>query len=189
MEWLPAPAADRFTQSGTGDYPIEPPNPFTYVDADDTPKDLYATAEGIAKVKLPGSLAVPRSIHDKRVLLGPKIQECAKSDKVDIRAAIREAEEDLASAYSSVRNLKLGDAGLDTDLFERWFGTYTDGGRSTVKGILSSMKRTVRFSSYTIRCEPMPDVGYPAEICNYTLQPWDCYSVTDTSLDQTPKKN
>jgi len=59
-------ATYNFTRSGAGHYSIEPSNLLTYVDADGTPKDIRATVEDVAKVKLSGNLAVSRA-HDKRI--------------------------------------------------------------------------------------------------------------------------
>ena len=66
IDWLLVPATHSFTQPGTGDDAIERSNPFTYVDADDTPKDMHTEIEGIAKAKLSGDPDVPRQVHDKR---------------------------------------------------------------------------------------------------------------------------
>ena len=66
------PAYD-FTHFGVGNYSIEPSNFFAYVGGDGTPKDLYATVEGVAKIRLFGDLAVSWHFHDIRATLRPTV--------------------------------------------------------------------------------------------------------------------
>ena len=184
--WLPIPTAESFIQSGAGDHSIDPPNHFAYADADDTPEDLHATVEGIAEVKLSGPLAAPGRVHGKR-LIHPHYEDCTRGGVNDIRRAIWDAATDLRHAYVGVKYIE----GHHTDewavMYERWFGTYSKVGRDTVKKIIDYMWGKIRFASSTFVCRTGEDAGIPAKLCNYTLQPWGCCSVTDTSLDQSPK--
>ena len=51
-------AAYDFSQSGPGEYFIEPSNEFYYIDADCTPHKFYATVEDPVKVRLSGDLSL-----------------------------------------------------------------------------------------------------------------------------------
>ena len=184
IEWPPVPAADSFIQSGAGDHSIEPPNHFTHVDADGTPEDLNATVEGIGNVKLSGPLAAPRHIHDKRG--GPKFRGCTPVEIDDILAAIYTGWKDARRAASGTDELKESDKNEWATKYRRWFGPIIEARRGTVEKMLLYIESKVRFRRWAFLCRTGERAEYPAKICNYTLEPWGCYSVTDAYLDQSP---
>ena len=185
------PAADSFIQSGGGDHSIKPANHSTYVDADDTPEDLNATVEGIANIKLSGPLAAPRHIHDKRG--GPTFRGCTPVEVNDILAAIYTGWKDARRAASGTDKLKMNDNNSNewATKYRRWFGPIIEARRGTVEDMLLYIESKVRFRNWPFLCRTGERAAYPAKICNYTLEPWDCYSVTDAYLDQstTPEKS
>ena len=179
IEWLPVPATHSFTQPGTGDDSIEPPKPFTYVDADDTPKDMHTTVEGIARAKLSGDPDVPRQVHDKRSGLSkePKFTHCSPAKEQMIKDAVSDAYRALEGAIVELdRNHGPG------SIFERWFGSGT--GPRVVRENLDGFKAHLDFSRYTFDC--VNGDLLPSKISKYTLQLRDLRPVTDrSSLDQS----
>ena len=178
IEWLPVPTTYSFTQSGAGDESIEPPNLSTYIDADDTPKDLQATVEGISKAKHSGNLVVPRHIR-----LGsnrPRFQRCSATNVERIEDALRDAHGLVDRAIAEIER------GGPQPNFETWFGGYSDYMADKVLRNLDGFKIHLDFSGYIIKC------GYqgttPTEIRKYPLQPQGRHSATDKSLDQSVRR-
>ena len=116
--------AYNFTRSGAGDYSIEPSNLFTYVDGDGALKDLYATVEDVAKVKLSGILAVSRHVYDKRNL--PRFQHCSWDEARDITSAAMGADDYAEDSYNHIERLWTGSVRYLT-----WFGFLTEPRRAT----------------------------------------------------------
>ena len=187
MEWLPVPAADSFIQSGSGDHSIEPANHFTYVDADDAPEDLHATVEGIAKVKLSGPPAAPRHVHDKRLHRPLYDGECTREERKKMELAIISARRDLNRGWNNIHKLKESDNDWWAELYKRWFGPFTKRRHKVATTMILYIERKVRFRDFSILCRTGERATVPAKLSNYTLQLWDCYSVTDTPLDQSSR--
>jgi len=174
---LSVPGAYNFTKSGSGDYSIEPSNLFTYVDADGTPKDLYATVEDAIEVKLSGNLAVSRP-HDKRA----SFVSCSATRQSQINAAASSAQGLANNAHSYLQSISSG-----TRRYTTWFGAYTASRKSTVQSHFRLINSR-QFSGFTYDCT-CTDSGIYAYVCTYILQSWDCLSVTDRSLDQIPARS
>ena len=154
----PVSAAYDFTQSGPGYYSIEPSNLFTYLDADGTLKNLYATVEDVAEVGLSGTLAIPR-VRSKRV---PFIN-CSLDKQSTISTAAASAQAYASEAYSYLRGISGG-----TPRYTEWFGLYTPPRKSIVENhfqLISSRS----FSSFTYDCAPpkCKNPGVSAYVCPY----------------------
>lgn len=121
-----------FVQPSTGDYSIEPTNLFTYVDANGTPKALYATVEGIAKVKVSGNrLAVRLPFKGKGKGKSKSkskgkgkgktatFDDCSDREQAIIIAAAEAAEGVIAEAYSYIKDLE-----GPTERYTTWYGAY-----------------------------------------------------------------
>ena len=97
-----------------------------------------------------------------------------------IAAGIHEAWDDTLTATTGINRVK-SPTNEWTVAYERWFGSpHTEGGKKTVYDTLFYMVRKVRFIDFIFDCRTRERATVPAKLCNYTLQPWDCYSVTDT---------
>ena len=185
IERLPVPVADSFIQSGAREHSIKPGNHFTYLEADDTPEDLNATVEGIANVKLlSGPLAAPRRVHDKRDYA--TFERCTQAEVEGIQLAIYSIWQEASTAYFGIWGLKEKHNDGWAVRYKRWFGPYTKPRYKTVKKLVWFMAKKVRFKNFVFRCRTGERDRAPARLSNYALQPWDCYSVADTSLDQSP---
>ena len=170
-------AAYDFSRSCAGDYSIEPSRRFTYVDADGTPRDLYATIEDIAKVKLSGNLATPWHVHEKRtVWLG-----CSSKEKAMIRAAYTKAKEYATEAAGYLEGISAG-----TNRYETWFGAYHPVRKAIVQEHFEKV-RDSRFRKYTFDCIACKDTIDFARVGMYIFRWWDCYSVTNNLPDQSTK--
>jgi peptidyl-Lys metalloendopeptidase len=134
-------AAYNFTQSGSGDYTVEPSNLFTYVDADGTPKELYATVDDVAQFKLSGNLAVSHD-HDKRATF----VSCSAARRTLINTAAASAQTYTNNAYSYLVGLSSG-----RPRYRTWFGTYTASRKSTVQTHFRLI-RSHPFSTFTYDC-------------------------------------
>ena len=133
------------TRSSTGDYySIEPSNKFTYVDADGRPKDLYATVEGIAKVKLPGDLATSRRIHNKR---DNSYIDCSPVQQEEIVMAGGSAQMIVEEAYTYMSHVTFG-----SERYEKWFGPYEDHNRDIILETFQNIWQNTDFLSYTYDC-------------------------------------
>jgi len=156
---LPVSTVYNFTKSGSGDYSIKPSNLFTYVDPDGTPKNLYATVEDVAEVKLSGNLAVTR-VHDKRA----GFLSCSAPRWSQINTAITNAEDYAELAYSHLRGIS-----TSTTRYNTWFGNYTASRKSTVENHFRLMDSN-KFSSFTYDCYcAIP--GIYAYVCAYNIHP------------------
>ena len=111
--------AYNFTRSGAGDYSIEPSNLFTYVDGDGALKDLYATVEDIAEVKLSGILAVSRHVYDK--CNSPRFQDCSWDEERDITSAAIKADTYAEESYNYLEHIW-----SDSVRYFRWFGWFAE---------------------------------------------------------------
>ena len=100
-------AAYNFTQSGVGDYSIEPSNLFTYVDTDGALKNLYATVEDVAKVRLSGILAISRRNEDDppegELPTVPNFYDCTIEQEVILSAAYLLAEKYVLVAFKYIQ--------------------------------------------------------------------------------------
>ena len=160
-------AAYNFTQSGTGDYSIEPSNLFTYVDADGTPKSLYATVEDVAEVKLSGNLATPR-VHNKRA----SFVSCSSTSQSQLSTAAANAQAYATDAFEYIKGIASG-----TPRYTTWFGTYTQHRKDIVQDHFGKI-RDNQFSGFTYSCT-CPDPSIFSYVRAYTFQLWDCYFATD----------
>jgi peptidyl-Lys metalloendopeptidase len=154
----PVSAAYNFTRSGAGDYSIGPSNLFTYVGAGGTPKNLRATVEGIAAVKLSGNLAVSR-VHDKRTLF----PSCSATMQSKLKTAIVNAQSLAANAYAYLVSISSG-----TYWYLRWFGAYDPSRLNIVRNhfeLISSRD----FTGFTYDCSCTTS-DYLAYVCPYILQ-------------------
>ena len=147
-----------FTRSGAGDYTIKPSNLFTYVDADGIPKNLYASVEGSAKVKLSGKLAVSRA-HHKRATFN----DCSSTQQSDIELAASNAQVYASEASNYITGISSG-----TERYTTWFGTYDDSRKSTVQEHLSLINSR-DFSSFTYNCT-CTEASLFAFVCAYTFK-------------------
>ena len=183
IEWLPVPTPYSFTRFGAKDDSIEPPNLFTYIGADDTPKGLHATVEGVSKVKLSGGRVVPRHLPFRSN--DPKFPRCEHWQKLLILDAIDNAKRILIRAVRDIDWAIAANHVARTN-FVTWFGRYSRDNANQVRRNLVGFGRDLDFWRYDIKC------GYPntvpSEICKYTLQLRDRRSVTDKPLDQSPTK-
>ena len=125
-------AAYNFTRSGAGDYSIEPLNLSTYVDGDGALKDLYATVEDVAEVKLSGILAVSRHVYNKRN--SPRFQGCSMSQESDLIGAALAVDFYAKQAYDYIKPLS-----RYTRRYLKWFGLYTNFRMEIVKGHFSKI--------------------------------------------------
>jgi len=160
-------AAYNFTQSGAGDYSIEPSNLFTYIDSNGTVNDIYATVQDVAKFKLSGNLAVSR-VLDKRV----SYVSCTSTERTILHNAAASAQTYASKAYSYVKSISSG-----TRRYRTWFGIYTTARHTTVQGhfrLISSRE----FSSFTYDCTCSRSDWY-AYVCAYIVQLWYDRSVAD----------
>ena len=186
IEWLPGPAAYSFTQSGAGDDSIERPNPFTHVVLGDTPKDLHATVEGVAKVKHSRNLVVSRGVHNKR--LGsrskPKFADCLSYQKTLIKMAAEDAKKLLAEAVTVSERIMTQRSSEGEDNYKLWLGRYSQQRADKIWYRLEKLRTNIAFLGFTYDCNC--DEAFPSEISELTLQLWDRCSVTDKSLVQSP---
>ena len=149
----PVPAAYSFTQSGRRDYFIEPSNLFTYIDADGTPKDLYATVEGIAKVKLSGHPAISRHVHDKRIKSKLEV-DCKFKQQQIVERAIRRAQDVATAAYSSLKSKTVPDA------YKTWFGAYDSKRKRQVRANFGEVGDILQKFTYQCGCSALSEEFY-----------------------------
>ena len=174
----PVSPAYEFSYSGVGDYSIEPSNFFAYVDGDGTPKDLCATVEGIAKLRLSGDLAVSPHIHDKRQgsFLG-----CEKRERAVLRARRDSAHTAIVNAYGYTRLIPWD---LTTARLFTWFGDYSHRRRLVVEHTLWRMSARDQFTRLNyhcfISCLERETIAF-VRAC--TFQQRDHYSVAYKPLD------
>jgi len=131
----------NFTRSGAGAYSIEPSTLFTYVDADGTPKDIHATVEDVAKVKLSGNLAVSR-VRDKRATL----TNCKWLERVLLDDAIESAQTYASKTYSYIWGMS-----RDSRRYRTWFGNYNAINRIVVESHFQKIN-SHKFSDFTYDC-------------------------------------
>ena len=141
-EQPPVSAAYSFLQSGAGDYSIEPSNLFTCVDADGNPRDLYATVEAIAKIKLSGNLAVSRHTHGKRATFSG----CSAVQQKEIKVATKAAQKAAAKAYSYVKKVNIKKPKPPKPRYTTWFGAYDATRLEKIRGIF---KKVSKGTTYT----------------------------------------
>ena len=144
---------------------------FTYVDTDGTLKDLYATVQDFAKIKLSGNLAVSRT-HDKRI----SYVSCTSAEKALIKKAAASAQTYASKAYDAMQSIT-----SSTRRYKTWFGTYTSARHSLVQGhfwLIGSHK----FSDFTYDCT-CNDPEKWAYVRAYIFQCWNFRSGADQSLD------
>ena len=150
--------------------------PLHHIDADGTPKSLYAAVGNVAEVKLSGNLAVSHD-HRKRA----SYPGCADSDLLVLVATITKAQGYANEAYSYVR-----DIWETTPRFYTWFGDFTYDCKRIIQDRFWWISQH-RFTDFIYNCH-CPHSGSPtwaAYICAYIFQSW-CKLVTDKSLDQIP---
>ena len=125
-----------------GDYSI-------YINTGGTPKDLYATVEGIDKVKLSGNPAVSRRVHDKRMISTTRLilNGCHPDDQITAERAIWGAESVAAQAYSSIKS------GRTPDAYMTWFGAYSSGRKKRVRNNFKAIKDNVPGFTYGCGCD------------------------------------
>ena len=157
-----------FAHSGGGDYSIKPSNLFTYIDADGTPKDLHATVEGIAKVRLSGDLTISWRVHNKRATFN----NCSPEDEDDLKAAIESAHDLVTEAYKYLRRISSG-----TPRYTAWFGTYRLNFKKAVEHTFEQMTAEDQFTRLSYTCDPAcsgakPEKRHKAKAyrCMHTFQ-------------------
>ena len=175
IESLSVSAAHDFSRAGTGNYSVDPSNLFAYIDSDGTPKDMYATVEGIAKVKLSGDLAISRDVHDKREII---YSGCSDKEKETIHEAA------VIADYHINKALYYLDHKSTKTLYEAWFGASSRKHKDRVRKTYEEMRTKANLLQLTYQCGICTDRTAPAAHCT-RIFPRACYSVTDTSLDQT----
>ena len=160
-------------RSGVGDYSIEPSNHFTSVDPDGTPKDVHPTIEAIFKVKLPGNLATPRRVHEKRAAY----RGCTAEQKIKIRAAYTKAKEYATEATAYL--LRTPD---NYTRYETWFGAYDPTRHKQVLGRFTNI-RDNPLQRFTYDCSHCNSLREFAEVGMYISRFLDLHWVTNESLD------
>ena len=154
----PVSAAYNFTRSGAGGYSIKPSNRFTYVDADGTLKDLYATVGDVARVELSGDLAVSRPVHYKR----DQFYGCSQDERQQIQASAMIADIFVRRALEYLRKLESG-----TARYTLWFGQFDFVNMRVILGHLSLIdKYPVSAYTYTCICRDDTYPGYVG-VCIY----------------------
>lgn len=156
------PAAYNFTQSGTGDYSIEPSNLFTYVDADGAPRELYAAVEGIAKVKLSGNLPLSQHIHNRRT----GYTGCSAIQQAVINATAYAAQKIAAEAYAYIKNVS-----GPTPRYTTWFGAYDPARKARVQSVLKRISKNTQFPKLTYHCDCDKDAA-GAYVRTYIFHRW-----------------
>ena len=139
----PVSAAYDFTHSGAGGYFIKPSNIFTYVDAGDTIKNLYAAIEDVAEVKLSGNLAVSRRFYDKRE--ATDLFGCTRDQLSGLRYTADSTDIYAKEAYEYLRTVS-----ASTRRSEYWFGPYAPR-MDLVKGHFEKISSN-KFSSFGYVC-------------------------------------
>ena len=178
----PVSAAYNLIQSGAGDYSIQPSNLFTYVDADGTPKDFYATVEGINKVNLSRDLAAEKTapkhklwgkkITKPKKATGPKhggkaakFHSCPSHREIEILSIAKEAEKLIAKTYAYTSK-KLGRKA--TPRYTIWYGAYDKTRMGKVKDHWKMMSRNpeTRLSTleYSCACDEREKKGTSTSI-------------------------
>ena len=99
-----------------------------------------------------------------------------------IKLSGRVAWESLTKAITEIQRTRSDSS--HRDHYEVWFGTYAESRGHTVQHNLGQMMDKFSFWGFTFDCDCNEE--FPSELRKYTLQLWDCRSVTDKSLDQSP---
>lgn len=163
------------TRSDTGDYSVQPPNPFTYTNSDGSPKDPHPTAEGIAAV---GRSSDP-VVHGKRA----NFYGCSPGDRATIDWIAELAQDSAQESYDYLRSLS-SSARSDKTRYERWFGRYNVAHKGVVQTAFKNITENINFSELYYDCScNLPRVV--ARVGMYIFQPRDRHSITDRHLDQT----
>ena len=150
-----------FTKSGTGEYSVHPSNRFTIIDADGTPKDIYATVGKTAKIKLSGNLPAPR-VHNKRATY----DSCSSDEQLQLDTAAEDAQTYANETYSYI-----ADISNSTTRYTTWFGEYDESRKDIVENHFELINGN-DFSNFTYDCN-CTDVDTFAYVCEYTCQSWD----------------
>lgn len=161
-----------FTRSGFGDYSIEPSNRFTYIDANGTPKNLNATVEGAANVRLSGNLGIPKP--------PPFVPftNCTDNQKRVIGTTAIAAQHLASGSYNYIKAMS-----DPTPRYKAWFGRYSAARKKEVRKIFSRINRKTKFAELTYVCKCL-DQGVSSFVCMYNFHPWSRYSVADKPLNQ-----
>ena len=175
IEWLLVPSTYSFAQSEAGDDSIEPSNLFAYIDADETPKDLHATVEGIAKAKHSHNLAASRNPHDKRIGWRPggsdskpSFKHCSGERRDIIKWAAEDAQVALDRAIAVSERIVEEGPSADRGYYRTWFGTYSEARAHTVWSKLRRIKPNLSFLGFTYDCKC--NEALPSDIGKHTLQ-------------------
>jgi len=171
----PVSAAYNFTLSGVGNYSIKPSNLFTHVDVDGSPKDLYATVEDIAEVRLSGNLIASRVLNRRTGV----VSGCTEDQSSEIHSAIYEADFLITGAIRFLDNMNQNNP---PSRWTTWFGVLQPCRKIFVRNVFTLMEQfgLINFN-YDCGCN-RPDLT--SYLRAYIFQSWDyCYSVTDRSLD------
>lgn len=146
-------------QSRVGGYSIEPSNVFTYLDADGSHKDLYATVEGTAEVTASGdrvAIGLPwwKSKHkhqDEDEDEGITFHACSEKERAVLIAAAEAAERTIDDTYAYVKDLR-----GSTPRYAAFYGAYDESRAASVRKHwrLMSENPNTRLStlSYTCTC-------------------------------------
>jgi len=182
----PVSAAYNFTSSGVGNYSIKPSNLFTHVGVGGTPKEIYATVEEIAEVRLSGNLAVSR-VLDKResARLG-----CSDMRTVIINGVIEIAHIYVDGAIGFIDAMNRADPPLR---WTTWFGRGHSCRITRIRSVFWLMQdhdvmdgeyggiRTVNFDCNCNR----PDVVTYSSSSVYIFQSWVIRSLTDLLISSS----
>lgn len=109
--------------------------------ADSTLKNLYATVEDIAEVKLSGSLAAPRA-HNKRA----SFNGCSGNQQAQLITAAANAQAYASGSFTYLKGMSSG-----TPRYTTWFGTYVQHRKDIVQNHFGLI-RSHQFSSFTYYC-------------------------------------
>ena len=181
MERYLVSAAYDFTRSGTREYSIEPSNLFTYIDADGTPKDLYATVGDIAKVKLSGNLGVSGRVHNRR----NPVFHCQRGDRQLLERAIdrvHELSHDILPYLDTITSRR-----TVTQSYRLWFGRYYRPLWQDIRHTYEAISNQNLFDGVSFSClkqHRQRRTGPTTAIYfgKYIFQQCYCHSVTDINL-------
>ena len=166
-------AAYDFTQPGAGDYSIELFNLFTYVDAGGPPKNLHATVEDVAGVRLSHSL-VPSRVYNKRA----DYHGCTVDHMLVLAAAAVGAQGYADEAYTYLKASRA-----------LWCDTISGSVHTMLLARRPSRTSLGRFLDFSHDCAtyiPLPGVQNTSTFACVCIFQSSCKSGTNKSLDQFP---
>lgn len=142
-----------FARSGAGDYSIGPSNVFTYVDGDGSLKDLYASVEGIAEVKVSGdrlAAHLPLRGRGKDKDMSVTFDRCSDKEQAILTAAAEVADRLIAETYTYVQDLN-----DSTVRYTTWYGAHNENRMTLLRWQWRSMTENpkTRLSALAYICD------------------------------------